>query len=102
MHKPITQRLADTRTLEPGSYNPVVIKCPECKKRFERLSDRWAYKIRKDGKYLWLCSWRCYRDAEARLYPKQVLRGEYYAEHALENNMRYKATAKTRALGNKG
>ena len=84
MHKPITQRLADTRTLEPGSYNPIVIKCPECKKRFERLSDRWAYKIRKGGKYLWLCSWHCYRSAYNKVYPQTVLRGAKVAQKRID------------------
>lgn len=102
MRTPITRRLVDTAPMIPGSYNPTLTKCSECKKRFERLSDKWAYHFKKDGKDLWQCSWHCHRDAEARLYPKRELRGEYYTEHESENKIRYKAAAKARALANKG
>ena len=102
MKTPITRRLVDTAPLIPGGYNPTLTKCSECKKRFERLSEKWVYHFRKDGKDTWQCSWHCHRAAEARLYPKKVLRGEYYAEHESKNGMKYKAAARARALANKG
>ena len=102
MKMPITRRMVDTTPLIPGGYNPTLTKCSECKKRFERLSEKWVYHFRKDGKDTWQCSWRCHRAAEARLYPKKALRGEYFAEHELENAKKYQAAAKARALANKG
>lgn len=101
MKTPITRRIVDTATMVPGNYNPTLVKCSECKQRFERLSDKWVYHFKKDGKDAWQCSWRCHRAAEARLYPKKVLRGEYFAEHESENGMKYKAAVKARALANK-
>lgn len=101
MRKPITQRLSDTTPISLGVCNPKTIKCSECKKRFERLSEKWVYHFCKDGKDTWQCSWRCHRAAETRLYPKRALRGEYFAAHESENNTKYKAAAKARALANK-
>lgn len=101
MKTPITRRMVDTTPMIPGGYNPTLTKCSECKKRFERLSEKWVYHFKKDGKDTWQCSWRCYRAAETRLYPKRVLRGEYFVEHEVENKARSYAAARARALDKK-
>lgn len=39
-------------------------KCPVCEKKFFSTNE-WAYVLRKNGKKLFYCSWKCYRAAYA-------------------------------------
>lgn len=85
MNKPITRRMVETQTMHPGTYNPKLVKCTECKKRFELLSQDWVYKTKKDGKIRWQCSWHCHRAAHKKQYPQPVLRGEKVAQERIDN-----------------
>ena len=91
MKASITRRLIDTTPMIPGGYNAKLTKCSECRKRFERLSESWVYKVNKDGKPLWQCSWRCHRIADKRLNPPKELRGEKLAD-TMENRWKEKNT----------
>lgn len=48
-------------------------KCKECKKSFYKTYE-WAYKREKCGRWIWYCSYSCYRK-NANLFDKK-LRGE--------------------------
>lgn len=80
MYKPITKCLVDASSVQPITGRAVIIRCSECRKKFEKLSDQWAYRFMKKGKLVYQCSWTCHRLAEARLFPRKTLRGEYLAE----------------------
>lgn len=78
--------LKTTLSVEPAGATYItapVVKCSECRKKFERLSPRWAYRFVKGGKEHVQCGWTCHRKAEARLYPKPKLRGEACAERRI-------------------
>ena len=85
MRKAITERIADTAFAPPALNDAKMIRCSECRKRFERLSEKWAYHFKKNGKDYWQCTWTCHRKAERRLYPPKALRGE----HCLDNMDKY-------------
>lgn len=88
--------------VQPGQQyiNPPTVKCSECKKKFERLSSDWAYRFMKNGREILQCSWSCHRKAEARLFPKKPMRGEYYAETENERQQIYRERRKMSTLGN--
>lgn len=48
-------------------------KCKECKKTFYKTYE-WIYKRELNGRWLWYCSWTCYRK-KAKMFDKK-LRGE--------------------------
>lgn len=88
--------------VQPGHQyiNPPIVKCSECKKKFERLSSKWAYCFIKGGREILQCTWTCHRIAEARLFPRKALRGEYYAEAESERQQMYRERRKMTKLGN--
>ena len=38
--------------------------CPVCGKTFVISTEEWAYKERKDNKFRFFCSWKCFRKNE--------------------------------------
>ena len=88
--------------VQPGDmyHNPKITRCSWCKKKFERLSSKWAYCFIKGGREILQCTWTCHRNEEARLFPKKVLRGEYYAATESELQKMYRERRKMTKLEN--
>lgn len=53
------------------------VKCPECGKRYELLSHKWAYQTKRTGRVKYFCSYTCWRADEKREAKPTQLRGEH-------------------------
>lgn len=84
MKAPITRRLVDTKPIAMVTFNPRVVRCSECKKKFELLSPQWVYTTVTNGKRHWQCRWKCHQIAYAKAHPKRALRGEKVAQQRID------------------